>query len=179
MRLGVPGDMVPSVGMARRSCTAGRASRTSRRMPAPPNRIGRARMRRTHCRPMVGFSSSGSGALTPRTRTANTRVPIAPRTAGSRVVATSTAITTVNAAARAMAVRNGMLMIDSAPRATTTVRPANTTAEPALPTASPARCARVRKSMPLSFSASSAGSRSLPPMCLTSSVRKRETMNSA
>ena len=136
-------------------------------------------MRRTHVRPIVGFSSSGSGALTPLTRAAKSLVPTAPRMAGSSVMATRTAIATVAAADSAIAVRNGMLMIDRAARATSTVRPAKTTAEPALPTASPARCARCLASMVLSFSASSAGSRSFPPMCLTSSVRKRETMNNA
>ena len=179
VRLGVPGDIVPSEGMASRSCAAGIASRPSRTTATTACRIGCLRTRRTQVRPIVGFSSSGSGALTTGTRAPKTFVPTAPRTAGSRVMATRTATATVAAADSAIAVRNGMLMIDSAASAMSTVRPANTTAEPALPTASPARWARSRNGMVLSCCASSLGSRSLPPMCLTSSVRKRDTMNRA
>ncbi len=49
---------------------------------------------------------------------------------------------TVAAAARPMAVRNGMPTTDSAASAISTVRPANTTAEPEVPTARPIASAR-------------------------------------
>ena len=62
--------------------------------------------------------------------------------AGSRVSATSTAISTVAAAARPIAVRNGMRTTASAASAMSTVRPAKTTAEPAVPTATPTASSR-------------------------------------
>ena len=179
MRLGLPGVAEPSDGMARRSWVTGTAASASTMTPPRRNSTGRARIMRTHFRPMVGFSSSGSGALTIGARAAKTFVPMAPRMAGSSVTATSTAMATVSAAVSAMAVRKSMLMIDSATSAMITVMPAKTTAVPALPTARPARCARSLNEMVRSWSASSFGSRSLPPTWWTSSLRKRERMNSA
>ena len=51
-------------------------------------------------------------------------------------------MSTVAAAARPMAVRNGMPTTESAESAISTVRPAKTTAEPAVPTAMPTASSR-------------------------------------
>ncbi len=69
-----------------------------------------------------------------------------PSSAGTRVSATSTAITTVPAAARPIFDRIGMPTTDRPASAITTVRPANTTAEPAVPTARPAASRGARPS---------------------------------
>ena len=74
-------------------------------------------------------------ALAPRQ---DPRSPAKPSSAGSRVIATSTATATVPAAARPITVRNGMPTTDRPASAMTTVAPAKTTAEPAVPTARPA-----------------------------------------
>ena len=140
---------------------------------------GRLRMIRAHFRPIVGFSSSGSGTFGPGTRPAKTRVPKRPSIAGRKVVDTSTASATVAAAAYAMVDRNGMPMMDSAASAMSTVKPANTTEPPAVPRAMPMAWARVPLSMVRSACASSFGVRSLRPAPLMSSLRKRATMNSA
>lgn len=66
------------------------------------------------------------------------RAPANPSSAGSSVVATSTAISTAPAALRPITVRNGIPTTDSPAIAITTVSPANTTALPAVPTASAA-----------------------------------------
>ena len=65
-------------------------------------------------------------------------MPAKPSSAGSSVIATSTATATVPAAARPITVRNGMPTTASPASAMTTVAPAKTTAEPAVPTARPA-----------------------------------------
>ena len=70
--------------------------------------------------------------------------PVKPSTAGTRVIATSTATTMVAAAARPISVRNGMPAIDSPASAMTTVMPAVTTRCPAVPTASRDRLTDVR-----------------------------------
>ena len=79
--------------------------------------------------------------------------------AGSSVIAMSTAIVTVPAAARPITVRNGMLTTVRPTRAMTTVMPAKTTAEPAVAVA---------------WAAASAGSSPSPRFW-----RWRERMNSA
>ncbi len=58
--------------------------------------------------------------------------PAKPSTAGSRVIATSTATTTAAEAARPITVRNGTPATASPASAATTVSPANTTALPAV-----------------------------------------------
>lgn len=85
----------------------------------------------------------------------------------------------VAAAVSAIAVRNGMLMMLSAVSAMRTVSPAKTTAEPAVPTAMPIAWARCSRFMFRSASRSCLGSMSAAPADLTSSLRKRLTMNSA
>ncbi|CAM5553226.1 hypothetical protein SGLAM104S_03167 [Streptomyces glaucescens] len=66
------------------------------------------------------------------------RPPAKPNSAGSRVTATRTAISTVAAALRPITVRKGMRTTASPTSAMITVVPANTTALPAVPTARPA-----------------------------------------
>ena len=65
---------------------------------------------------------------------------------------------TVTAAARAIHVRNGMLMMDSAARAMSTVVPAKTTEVPAVPVATPIACARCSRLSPRSSSDTPLGS---------------------
>jgi hypothetical protein len=76
----------------------------------------------------------------------STRLPAKPSSAGSSVMATSTATATVPAAARPMTARNGMLTTASPASAMTTVMPAKTTAEPAVPTARAAASSGARPS---------------------------------
>jgi hypothetical protein len=74
------------------------------------------------------------------------RSPANPSSAGSSVMATSTATATVPAAARPITVRNGMSTTARPASAMTTVTPANTTAEPAVPTARAAASCGTRPS---------------------------------
>ena len=106
--------------------------------------------------PGAGSPSVSSAA---RPLRPSTRRPVNPSSAGSSVSATSTATTTVLAAPRPIAVRNGMLTTNRPARAMTTVRPAKTTALPAVATARPAA--------------------SSPSRPLSSSCRNLEVMNSA
>ena len=180
MRLGEPGAAaLPPVGMARRSCAAGIASSASARTPATRNKAGCLRIMCTQRAPIVGVSCSGSGALIKGMRAANARVPHSPKIAGSKPIATSTAIATVPAAPSDMADMLGILIITSATSAMITVSPANTTAVPALPTARPARCARSFRGMLRRRCASSLGVRLWPSTYWISSLRKRDRINNA
>ena len=164
--------------MAKRSSAAGIAKMPSRTTPATRVTHGRFRMLRAHLRPLVGFSSSGSGTLGPGMRVANARVPSRPRSAGRKVSATSTATNTVAAAAKAIDVRKGMPMMDRAASAINTVAPAKTTEPPAVPSAIPMAWARLSTLIVRSCAASSFGERSLSPEEEISSLRNRATMNS-
>ena len=163
--------------MARRRLAAGIARMPSSSTPAMRFSQGRLRIWRAQSRPMVGFSSSGSGTFGPGMRIANARVPKRPSSDGRNVSATRTAMATVAAAASAMVVRNGMRMIDKAANAMSTVVPAKTTEPPAVPSAIPMAWVRVALSIFFSSCASSFGDKSLRPEDEISSLRKRATMN--
>jgi len=124
--------------------TTGIRCRTTARAQRSPNEMG----------PSAASVSREACPLRP-----STRGPRKPSSAGSRVNAIATATATVPAAARPIAVRNGIPTTDSATRAMMTVAPAKTTAEPAVPPARPAA--------------------SSPSRPASSSWRYRETMNNA
>ncbi len=77
-------------------------------------------------------TGSRTGAVAWRALRGRIRAPTKPSIAGTRVSAISTAVSTVPAAARPIAVRNGTPTRLSPASAMTTVAPANSTAEPAV-----------------------------------------------
>ncbi len=72
-----------------------------------------------------------------RARRFSTRGPMSPSSAGVRVTAISTAMSTANAPTVPMSPRKGMPVMFSASSAMMTVEPAKVTAFPAVPLASP------------------------------------------
>ena len=83
--------------------------------------------------PCGPVESARSAAASARSFFRSTFSPANPSNAGSRVMAISTEMPTVPAAARPITVRNGMPTTDRPASAMSTVRPANTTAVPAVP----------------------------------------------
>ena len=98
--------------------------------------------KRTHRLPMVGprrrLPLRVGLPATPGIRPLKALSPSKPSIAGMSVSETKTAIATVPAAAKPMAVRKPMRAMMSAKSAVKTVAPAKTTEEPAVPTAMPA-----------------------------------------
>ncbi len=134
---------VLSVGKARCRSFSGMASApsaTTTRITAATGRRPTSRAQRTPLLRTLPCSSRWGRYL--RTRPPKALDLVRPRMAGSSVSATRTATSTVAAAARPIAVRNGMPTTESAARAMRTVRPAKTTAEPAVPTETPTASSR-------------------------------------
>ena len=98
--------------------------------------------RRTQRLPMVGprrrLPLQVGLPATPGMRPLKALSPSRPSIAGMSVSETNTAMATVPAAAKPMAVRKPMRAMRSAKSAVKTVAPAKTTEEPAVPTAMPA-----------------------------------------
>ncbi len=88
----------------------------------------------------IGLGAVGAASCAPtlaRARLFNTRIPSRLSSAGVKVTATSTAMSTQTAPTVPMTPRNGMPVTLSASSATRTVEPANTTALPDVPLARP------------------------------------------
>ncbi len=151
------GAAVASVGRPSRMSAAGTASTARPATVASSITTRRRERKEAHRSPAVG--PGFVVRRNPGTRPPSTLVPAKPSTAGSSVMAMSTATATVAEAASPIWPRMGMPTTVSPASAMMTVSPANTTAEPAVPTA---------------VAAASSG---LAP--LSSSERWRDTMNSA
>ena len=139
----VSAEEVLSVGNARCRSFSGMASAPSATTTRTTAATGRRPMNVAHRTPLLRIlpCSSRFGRYL-RTWPPNALDLVMPRIAGSRVSATRTATSTVAAAARPIAVRNGMRTTESAASAISTVRPAKTTAEPAVPTETPTASSR-------------------------------------